>query len=109
VDLQQHAGKAARTDIRVLHSLAQGCWVECTLHTGRTHQIRVHMASIGHPLVGDELYGGTPAAGMQRQALHAFRLSFAHPITGEVLMFQSALPADITGALAAWGLRYNSA
>ena len=107
VDLAQHSGKTARTDVRVLDKCEQGAWVECTLHTGRTHQIRVHMASLGHPLVADVLYGGTPTAGMERQALHAFRLAFAHPATGDPLTFESPMPADLAGAVAAWGLHYN--
>ena len=104
VDLQRHAGKPARTSIELLQNGEQGCLLRCTLHTGRTHQIRVHLSSIGHPLVADALYGGTPAAGMQRQALHAFRLAFAHPVTGRALAFQAPLPADIQAALQAWGM-----
>ena len=107
VDLGQHAGKAAQTDFECLANAEAGCWVRCTLHTGRTHQIRVHMASIGHPLVGDALYGGSPAAGMARQALHAARLAFVHPMTGQAMEFHAPLPADVQQALAAWGLRYN--
>lgn len=107
VDLQRHSGKAARTDIELMESAEQGCWVRCTLHTGRTHQIRVHMASIGHALVGDETYGGAPAAGLHRQALHAWRLAFEHPVTGRPLAFVAPLPPDIRQALESWGLRYN--
>ncbi len=107
VDLAQHAGKPARTDMERLAHAEAGCWVRCTLHTGRTHQIRVHMASIGHPLVADVLYGGTPAAGMVRQALHAARLAFVHPMTGQALEFHAPLPVDLQEALCAWGLRYN--
>jgi 23S rRNA pseudouridine1911/1915/1917 synthase len=106
VDLAQHAGKPASTTFELLDNAAAGCWVHCTLHTGRTHQIRVHMASIGHPLVADTLYGGTPAAGMARQALHARRLAFTHPVTQEALEFLAPLPADLEAALAEWGL-YN--
>lgn len=109
VDLAVHAGKTAQTDIELLVNGTQGCLVQCTLHTGRTHQIRVHMASIAHPLVADLTYGGGAAAGMQRQALHAFRLAFLHPVTGQALAFQSHLPPDFSQALADWGLRYNSA
>ncbi len=107
VDLNQHPGKPASTGIELLQNGEQGCWVRCTLQTGRTHQIRVHMASLGHPLVADELYGGKPAAGLQRQALHAFRLAFEHPVTGAALEFRAPLPDDLRQALAAWGLSYN--
>jgi 23S rRNA pseudouridine1911/1915/1917 synthase len=107
VDLERHPGKAAVTGFELLENADQGCLVRATLQTGRTHQIRVHMASIGHPLVADELYGGAPAAGMQRQALHAFRLAFTHPATGQALEFVAPLPPDIASALQAWGLRYN--
>lgn len=109
VDLAIHAGKSARTDLELLASSSTGCFVKCTLHTGRTHQIRVHLASIGHPLVSDLVYGGAVAAGMQRQALHAFKLAFIHPITGHPLAFGADLPLDLSQALAQWGLRYNPA
>lgn len=107
VDLATHAGKLAKTDVQLLANGDAGCLVRCTLHTGRTHQIRVHMAHIGHPLLADSLYGGTPAAGMQRQALHAFRLAFIHPITEVALEFRAPLPADMEQALQAWQLGYN--
>ncbi len=107
VDLERHAGKPAKTTLTLLANAERGCCVRCTLHTGRTHQIRVHMASIGHPLIADTLYGGVPEAGLSRQALHAQRLSFAHPISGETLVFQAPLPEDLMGALQAWGLGYN--
>jgi 23S rRNA pseudouridine1911/1915/1917 synthase len=109
VDLERHAGKTARTLIERLDGNTEGCAVRCTLETGRTHQIRVHMASIGHPLVGDALYGGAPAAGLSRQALHAFRLAFVHPVTQAALEFRSPPPADLRQALQAWGLDYNRA
>ena len=101
------SGKPAATTFELLQDAAQGCWVRATLQTGRTHQIRVHMAHIGHPLVGDELYGGAPAAGLARQALHAYRLAFRHPATGAALEFHAPLPADLAQALAQWRLRYN--
>lgn len=72
--------------------------VECTLHTGRTHQIRVHLSSRRWPLLGDAVYGGAPGLGMQRQALHAAKLSFVHPADGRVLTFESPLPEDMAGA-----------
>ncbi len=107
VDLERNPGKSAVTVFDLLENADQGCLVRATLQTGRTHQIRVHMVSIGHPLVADELYGGPAAAGMQRQALHAFRLAFSHPASGEPLEFVSPLPPDMVQGLQAWGLRYN--
>lgn len=107
VDLARNPGKLARTDVELLQNCDQGCWVLCTLHTGRTHQIRVHMAMIGHPLVADVLYGGRAEVGMQRQALHACRLAFTHPVTLELMVFQASLPVDLNLALANWGLSYN--
>ena len=107
VDLEKNAGKSASTGIVLLQSEGAFCLVKCKLQTGRTHQIRVHMASIGHPLVADEVYGGKPAGGLERQALHACRLAFAHPATGEALEFKSSLPADLAAAGAKLGLRYN--
>lgn len=92
------SGKAARTDVELLFS-ADGCSaLRCTLHTGRTHQIRVHLAARGMPLVGDRLYGGAPALGMERQALHAFKLAFAHPLSGEAMAFTASPPADLAAA-----------
>lgn len=107
VELATQAGKTARTDIELLANGTQACFVKCTLHTGRTHQIRVHMASIAHPLVADMVYGGTAAVGMQRQALHAFRLAFTHPVTAQPLVFEADLPLDFSQALSQWGLQYN--
>lgn len=100
-------GKPSVTVFERLQDCAQGCWVRATLQTGRTHQIRVHMAHIGHPLVADELYGGAPAAGLSRQALHAYRLAFEHPVNGCPLEFHAPVPADLRLALTLWGLRYN--
>ncbi len=107
VDLNRNAGKPAQTEFELLQNTEEGCLVRCRLVTGRTHQIRVHMASLGHPLLGDALYGGLPAAGMERQALHAEKLAFTHPITGEALHFVSSLPSDLSAALATWELDYN--
>jgi 23S rRNA pseudouridine1911/1915/1917 synthase len=107
VDLTRLPGKTARTTFQCLDQNEDACLVRCILHTGRTHQIRVHMAYIGHPLLGDGLYGGQPLAGMQRQALHAWRLAFVHPFTGQELVWTSPMPADMQQALAQLGLRYN--
>lgn len=107
VDLNQNQGKLAKTEVYVIERAAAGCLVKCVLHTGRTHQIRVHMASIGHPLVADEVYGGAQAAGMTRQALHAFHLSFTHPMSGREMVFRALLPSDFKAALANWGVSYN--
>ena len=109
VDLSQHAGKAARTTVNLLASNAAASLVRCTLHTGRTHQIRVHMAWIGYPLAADPVYGGAALASLRRQALHAWRLAFSHPGTGQDMVFESGLPPDLADALAASGLSYNRA
>lgn len=106
------SGKPARTDVQRLlcgqwhdpvADLPQRAYsgVLCTLHTGRTHQIRVHLSSRKHPLVADALYGGALALGMRRQALHAAKLSFKHPITGAALAFEAPLPDDMAHAWAA--------
>jgi 23S rRNA pseudouridine1911/1915/1917 synthase len=105
VDLERLPGKEAHTTFACLSSQDEACLVQCTLHTGRTHQIRVHMAHFGHPLVGDSLYAGPMTMGIDRQALHAFRLSFEHPLTGKPLQFEAPLPDDMVSLLASLGLQ----
>jgi 23S rRNA pseudouridine1911/1915/1917 synthase len=107
-----HSGKAAVTHYRVLTRFDNFTFIACRLESGRTHQIRVHMAYRKHPLVGDPLYSGRlvlPAGsseelqlmlrGFKRQALHASRLAFAHPITGAPIELQSELPDDFQALL----------
>jgi 23S rRNA pseudouridine1911/1915/1917 synthase len=88
------SGKPACTDVERIAFTPEFSAVRCTLHTGRTHQIRVHLAHAGHPLVADAVYGGRAALGLQRQALHAVQLAFTHPLSGEPLVFTSLPPAD---------------
>ncbi|RZI59895.1 MAG: RluA family pseudouridine synthase, partial [Zymomonas sp.] len=97
-------GKRAVTHYRTLRRLDHATLLECRLETGRTHQVRVHCASIGHALLGDPVYGRTPKAlrplldrlGFNRQALHAAELGFSHPVSGERLHFRADLPPDMT-------------
>jgi 23S rRNA pseudouridine1911/1915/1917 synthase len=93
------ASRQARTHFEVIELLAAETYLEATLETGRTHQIRAHFAAIGHPLVGDDTYGGAEKYGLGRQFLHAHRLAFAHPASGDPLSFRSELPTDLVSAL----------
>jgi len=92
--------REARTHFQLERSLAEHSLLRLKLETGRTHQIRVHLQAIGHPVAGDPEYGGAGALGLQRQFLHATRLAFAHPISGAPVDVQSPLPADLREALA---------
>jgi 23S rRNA pseudouridine1911/1915/1917 synthase len=100
--VDDNAGREARTGYQVLERLRGATLVEAALHTGRTHQIRVHFAALGYPVAGDVQYGrrGRPP-GLPRQFLHATRLSLAHPGSGEMLTFTADLPADLAAFLAA--------
>jgi 23S rRNA pseudouridine1911/1915/1917 synthase len=95
------ASREARTHFEVLELLPRETYLEARLETGRTHQIRAHFAAIGHPLTGDPTYGGAERYGLRRQFLHAHRLSFDHPRSGERVSFESGLPADLAAALRA--------
>ena len=92
-------GQPARTHYKVVRPLGPRTLVELTLDTGRTHQIRVHMAHIGCPLTGDFLYGAENRALIPRPALHSWKLELAHPITGERLAFAAPLPADLAALI----------
>jgi 23S rRNA pseudouridine1911/1915/1917 synthase len=94
--LPEGSGRSARTDWQVLGSFGGGTLVKCTLHTGRTHQIRVHLRHLGHGLLGDEVYGRR--AGYARQMLHAWRLGFVHPRSRENLNLVSPVPRDFLEA-----------
>ena len=110
--VEEGRGKHAVTHYRLLEPLGAAALVECRLETGRTHQVRVHMASIGHPLLGDRTYGRSSATfrpilsqtDFSRQALHAAELGFVHPVTQQRLRFVSEIPADMQGLIDA--LRY---
>ncbi len=95
----RRGGRAARSSYRVLAHRPPITWLAVFPETGRTHQIRVHLAHLGHPIVGDVVYGRPrklpPGVAVDRQALHAAALSFTHPATGEPLSFRSPLPADL--------------
>lgn len=100
------SGKDARTDVQCLLTGQDASWrspisgVRCTLHTGRTHQIRVHLSHRKFPLVADAMYGGAPALGMARQALHATRLALSHPVSEQPMVWEAPLPHDMSTA---WG------
>ena len=104
-----HNGKPAVTHYTVLEQFERHTLIRCSLETGRTHQIRVHMQSIGHPLAGDPVYGGRPlnmppllrdaVKSLGRQALHAERLGLIHPVSGEAMEWQVGLPQDMADLL----------
>jgi len=111
--VKEGRGKRAVTHWKLRTALRDAALVECRLETGRTHQVRVHLASIGHPLLGDPVYGRSPKQrqrellarlGFRRQALHAEALGFVHPVTNARLSFASALPSDMQELFSALGV-----
>lgn len=99
--INERNGKPAVTHYRVLERFGNYTYIECQLETGRTHQIRVHMASIGHPLLGDAVYGSKkcPVKNLQGQTLHAMVLGFIHPRTGAYMEFEAPLPEYFSNLL----------
>jgi 23S rRNA pseudouridine1911/1915/1917 synthase len=99
MSIARGGGRSAKTDYRVLESRGDISLVECTIHTGRTHQIRVHLHHLGHPVLGDKIYGGKRAGNFSRQMLHAWKLSFVHPRTGKTMSFTGPVPSDFAEAM----------
>ncbi|HYJ05804.1 MAG TPA: RluA family pseudouridine synthase [Chthoniobacterales bacterium] len=110
MSIARRQGRSAKTEYRVLRSgiSSEGgasarpagiSLLECTLHSGRTHQIRVHLHDLGHPVLGDKLYGGKRAGDFPRQMLHAWKLAFCHPRSGEEMSFEAPLPPDFAEAM----------
>lgn len=94
----RRAGRSAKTDYRVVRSNGDVSLVECTIHSGRTHQIRVHLHHLGHPVLGDKVYGGKRAGNFPRQMLHAWKLEFVHPRTEKPMSFTAPIPDDFAEA-----------
>jgi 23S rRNA pseudouridine1911/1915/1917 synthase len=98
-------GRTAKTEYRVVRSNEEASLIECRLHSGRTHQVRVHLHHLGHPVLGDKVYGARLVKDFPRQMLHAWKLGFRHPRTGEWKKFQASLPDDFKEAVAGTGLQ----
>jgi len=99
MSIARRQGRSAKTEYRVIRSGEEISLVECILHSGRTHQIRVHLHHLGHPVLGDKLYGGKRAGDYPRQMLHAWKLAFRHPRSGEELSFEAPVPRDFADAM----------
>jgi 23S rRNA pseudouridine1911/1915/1917 synthase len=95
----REGGRMARTDFKVLRRGADASLLECRLHSGRTHQIRVHLQHLGHPILGDTVYGGRRAGEFPRQMLHAWKLDFDHPSKKRRMNFEAPLPDDLARAI----------
>ena len=98
MSVARRGGRSAKTEYRVVRSGSDRSLVECVIHTGRTHQIRVHLHHLGHPVLGDKLYGGKRAGDFPRQMLHAWKLTFRHPRTGDSLNFTAPIPTAFEDA-----------
>ena len=98
-------GRTAKTEYRVVRSNEEASLIECRLHSGRTHQVRVHLHHLGHPVLGDKVYGARLVKNFPRQMLHAWKLGFRHPRTGEWKQFQASVPDDFKEAVAGTGLQ----
>ncbi len=99
MSIARRQGRTAKTEYRVLRAGADMSLLECTLHSGRTHQIRVHLHHLGHPVLGDKLYGGKRAGTFPRQMLHAWKLTFSHPRTDTAMTFEAPVPPDFAEAM----------
>lgn len=99
MSIAHRGGRPAKTEYHVLRSGGGVSLLECTLHSGRTHQIRVHLHHLSHPVLGDKLYGGKRAGTFPRQMLHAWKLAFRHPRTNELMQFEAPIPTDIAEAI----------
>lgn len=96
----REGGREARTDFKVVSTGPNATLLECQLHSGRTHQIRVHLQHLGYPILGDAVYGGKRGRQFTRQMLHAWKLGFDHPRTGRRMNFEAPLPEDFANAIA---------
>jgi 23S rRNA pseudouridine1911/1915/1917 synthase len=97
--IAREGGREARTDFKVLRSGGEASLLECRLHSGRTHQIRVHLQHLGHPVLGDVVYGGRRAGNFPRQMLHAWKLALDHPRTKQRMHFEGSVPEDFKRAM----------
>jgi 23S rRNA pseudouridine1911/1915/1917 synthase len=104
MSVQSSRGRTAKTEYRVLRSAEEASLIECKLHSGRTHQIRVHLHHLGHPVLGDKVYGAKASGKFPRQMLHAWKLGFKHPHTDEWRAFEAGIPNDFEEAMKASGL-----
>jgi 23S rRNA pseudouridine1911/1915/1917 synthase len=99
MSIARRQGRSAKTEYRVLRAGNDISLLECTLHSGRTHQIRVPLHDLGHPVLGDKLYGGKRAGDFPRQMLHAWKLAFRHPTSGDEKSFEAPVPPDFVDTM----------